>query len=69
MGTSTSEEYNIGEPIAYPNPANSMLYLSDIHSKINKIEILNLEEKIVLSHDIQDAAKELTINTLTIASG
>ncbi len=69
INTSTANEYEISEVLAYPVPANNILHLNNIDSKVNKIEIVNLEGTIVLSFKIQAAASRFTINTSKLVNG
>ena len=69
ISTSTSDQFEINEVLAFPVPTNDLLQLSNIDSKINKVEIVNLEGRIVLSMNIQDTVRNLTINTSNLTNG
>ena len=69
MSTSISNKLKINETLIYPVPANNLLYLSRIDSKVTRIEIVDLEGKIVFSQKNKDAESDLTINTSKLLNG
>ncbi len=69
INTSASDVYELSEVLMYPVPTNNILYLDDIDSKTNKVEILNLEGKILLSYSIENNEGDLTINTTKLSNG
>ena len=69
ISTSTSNEYELSETLVYPVPSNNILHLSNIDSKVEKVEIVNLEGKMVLSLKIQDAETGVRINTSKLENG
>lgn len=53
----------------YPNPANNSLFLSNFSDKANKVQVVSLEGKVILSRNINSLEKDITIDTSLLANG
>lgn len=69
MSTSIANVVELSDVLLYPVPTNNILYLDKIDSKTNRVEILNVEGKILLSHKIENRESALTINTSKLLNG
>ncbi len=67
--TSAYSNNNPSELIIFPNPANDLLYVNNIDSKITKVEVINSEGKIVFRLNLKAVEKSLTINTTNLVNG
>ncbi|WP_282122776.1 T9SS type A sorting domain-containing protein [Algibacter mikhailovii] len=52
-----------------PNPANSFFTLSNLNNKVNNVQILSLEGKLISSQSFDGFSKKLTIDTANLANG
>lgn len=59
----------LNEVLMYPIPAKESLYVKNLNADISKVEIINLEGKVLASYKVEDTAQNLTIDTSDIGNG
>ena len=67
--TASVKENELSGFSLYPNPANNSLYLSDLSNKVDKVQIVSLEGKVISSRVIDSFEKNLSIDTSSLANG
>jgi len=55
--------------LAYPNPTNQLIQLSNLDNEVDRIAILNLNGKVLLSFDNQKKETDLEINISSLVNG
>jgi len=69
INTAIANVFELNKALVYPTPTNDLLYLDHIDRKATKIEILNLEGKILLSQKIENRESPLAIDTSKFLNG
>ena len=69
INTSTSTKSSRSEVQIFPIPANDILHLSILDQKINLIEIVNLDGKIISRHILRDRISDSSINVSKLENG
>ncbi len=63
------EDNDLTNMLMYPIPAKELLYVKNLNTDISKVEIINLEGKILVSHKVDNTTQNLTIDTSSIGNG
>ena len=67
--TASVEDNELSGFSLYPNPANNSFTLSDLSHKVNNLQIISLEGKVISSKSIESFENNLTIDTSFLANG
>lgn len=68
-GTASTKENELSGFSLYPNPAKNSFTLGNLSNKVNKVEVVNLLGKVVLSRTIDSFGKKQAIDTSFLANG
>jgi len=69
INTSTASTNAISDALLYPIPTNNILHVSNLDSKTNLVEVLNIAGQTLLSYSIKNNESDLTIDTSKLSDG
>lgn len=67
--TASTRDNTLSQALVYPNPVKDVLNVTNLNGKVNKVDVVSLEGKVVISKEVKNSSEDLSLDTSKLVSG
>lgn len=67
--TASTRDNTLSQALVYPNPVKDVLNVTNLNGKVNKVDVVSLEGKVVISKEVKNSSEDLSLDTSKLVNG